>query len=106
MKKENILGYSVYRKKIKNINLRINQNMEVHISAPINLHKSYIESFIFSKEEWIKKSLKKMEELKIIAEFNDLKADLTKWGAFVDDIIKEKVIITIHRDSLHFQHLT
>ncbi|MBP6125461.1 MAG: M48 family metallopeptidase [Leptotrichiaceae bacterium] len=65
MKKENILGYSVYRKKIKNINLRINQNMEVHISAPINLHKSYIESFIFSKEEWIKKSLKKMEELKI-----------------------------------------
>lgn len=32
-----------------------------------------------------------MEELKIIAEFNDLKADLTKWGAFVDDIIKEKV---------------
>jgi len=32
MKIEKILGYDVHRKKVKNINLRINQNMEVYIS--------------------------------------------------------------------------
>ena len=50
MKIEKILGYDVHRKKVKNINLRINQNMEVYISAPLNLHSSYIENFIRSKE--------------------------------------------------------
>lgn len=64
MKIEKILGYEVHRKKVKNINLRINQNMEVYISAPINLHSSYIENFIKSKENWIKKVLEKVEEKK------------------------------------------
>lgn len=63
MKVEKILGYTVHRKKVKNINLRINQNMEIYISAPLNLHSSYIENFIKSKEEWIKKVLKKVEEV-------------------------------------------
>ncbi len=64
MKTEKILGYNVQRKKVKNINLRINQNMEVYISAPLRLHSSYIENFIRSKEEWIKKVLEKLEEVK------------------------------------------
>ena len=64
MKIEKILGYDVHRKKVKNINLRINQNMEVYISAPLNLHSSYIENFIRSKEEWIKKVLNKVENVK------------------------------------------
>ena len=64
MKVEKILGYNVYRKKVKNINLRINENMEVYISAPLNLHTEYIENFIRSKEEWIKKVLKKVEKVK------------------------------------------
>ena len=64
MKIEKILGYDVHRKKVKNINLRINQNMEVYISAPLNLHSSYIENFIRSKEEWIKKVLNKVEDVK------------------------------------------
>ncbi len=64
MKKEKILGYDVHRKRVKNINLRINHNMEVYISAPMNLHRDYIENFIRSKEEWIKKVLGKVEEYK------------------------------------------
>ena len=64
MKVEKILGYNVYRKKVKNINLRINENMEVYISAPLSLHTEYIENFIRSKEEWIKKVLKKVEKVK------------------------------------------
>ena len=62
MKIEKILGYDVHRKKVKNINMRINQNMEVYISAPLNLHSSYIENFIRSKEEWIKKVKKDVEK--------------------------------------------
>lgn len=64
MKIEKILGYDVYRKKVKNINLRINQNMEVYISAPLNLHSDYIKNFIKSKEKWIKDVLTKIEKVK------------------------------------------
>ena len=51
MKVEKILGYEVHRKKVKNINLRIRPNMEIYISAPMNLHSDYIENFIRSKEK-------------------------------------------------------
>lgn len=64
MKVEKILGYEVHRKKVKNINLRIRPNMEIYISAPMNLHSDYIENFIRSKEKWIKQVLKKIEEAK------------------------------------------
>ena len=64
MKIEKILGYEVHRKKVKNINLRIRPNMEIYISAPMNLHSDYIENFIRSKEEWIKQVLQKIEEAK------------------------------------------
>lgn len=64
MKVEKILGYEVHRKKVKNINLRIRPNMEIYISAPMNLHSDYIENFIRSKEKWIKQVLKKIEEVK------------------------------------------
>ena len=64
MKVEKILGYEVHRKKVKNINLRIRPNMEIYISAPMNLHSDYIENFIRSKEGWIKQVLKKIEEAK------------------------------------------
>lgn len=64
MKVEKILGYEVHRKKVKNINLRIRPNMEIYISAPMNLHSDYIENFIRSKKKWIKQVLKKIEEAK------------------------------------------
>ena len=64
MRTEKILGYDIHRKKVKNINLRINQNMEVYISAPLNLHSSYIDIFIRSKEDWIKKVLNRIEDVK------------------------------------------
>lgn len=64
MKVEKILGYEVHRKKVKNINFRIRPNMEIYISAPMNLHSDYIENFIRSKEKWIKQVLQKIEEAK------------------------------------------
>ncbi|RRD39524.1 M48 family peptidase [Leptotrichia sp. OH3620_COT-345] len=65
MRTEKVLGYDVHRKKVKNINLRINSQMEVYISVPMNLHVSYIENFIRSKESWIKKVLNKIETVKL-----------------------------------------
>ena len=64
MKTEKILGYEVHRKKVKNINLRIKENMEIYISAPENLHSDYIKNFLISKEKWIKNVLKKLEKIK------------------------------------------
>ena len=64
MKTEKILGYEVHRKKVKNINLRIKENMEIYISAPENLHSDYIKKFLISKEKWIKNVLKKLEKIK------------------------------------------
>lgn len=64
MKVEKILGYEVHRKKVKNINLRIRPNMEIYISAPMNLHSDYVKNFIRSKEKWIKQVLQKIEEAK------------------------------------------
>ena len=64
MKTEKILGYEVHRKKVKNINLRLKENMEIYISAPENLHSDYIKNFLISKEKWIKNVLKKLEKIK------------------------------------------
>ncbi len=44
----------VVKKRIKNMYLRINKNGEIVVSAPIFLPDSTIESFVFSKQEWIK----------------------------------------------------
>lgn len=64
MFKEIILGYEVERKKVKNINLRIRSDLSIYISAPVNLHSSYIENFILSKKEWIDKNIIKIKEIK------------------------------------------
>ena len=64
-KKEYINGYLVNRKKIKNINIRVNKNGELKISAPLNLNSKIISDFIISKEIWIKRAINsKKEELK------------------------------------------
>ncbi|VWL85261.1 M48 family metallopeptidase [Oceanivirga miroungae] len=61
-----ILGYTVVRKKIKNINLRIDSNLNVYISAPLNLDDYQIEKFIISKKAWIDKNIKRFSDYKDI----------------------------------------
>lgn len=63
---ENILGYLVERKKVKNINLKIRQDGTVYISAPLNIDKAYIEAFILSKKAWIDSHIKRIENIKKI----------------------------------------
>lgn len=68
----NILGYNVEKKKVKNINLRINQKTgDIYISAPLNLDNYYIEQFIKSKKKWIDYHLNRVKEnLKILNQEN------------------------------------
>ncbi|WP_255466169.1 M48 family metallopeptidase [Fusobacterium hominis] len=47
----------ITRKKIKNLILKINDNSEILISAPYYVSEVYINNFIKSKEDWIKKQL-------------------------------------------------
>lgn len=94
MKIEKVLGYEVHRKKVKNINLRINQNMEIYISAPMNLHISYIENFIKSKENWIKNVLKEIEKHK-----NNIKKLEYKTGEIHKVLGKEYTLIVKNKIS-------
>lgn len=94
MKIEKVLGYEVHRKKVKNINLRINQNMEIYISAPMNLHISYIENFIKSKENWIKNVLKEIEKHK-----NNIKELEYKTGEIHKILGKEYTLIVKNKIS-------
>lgn len=48
-----VLEYSIFRKNVKNINLRVKRNGEVVVSANHNVPLVYIEKFIKSKEGWI-----------------------------------------------------
>lgn len=52
---EEILGFRVERKKIKNLSINISEKGELFIKAPLNMSKENIEGFIHSKKSWIDK---------------------------------------------------
>ncbi len=54
------LKYILTRKKIKNINLRINKNGEISVSAPLRCPQKDITAFILQKKDWIIKSQRKL----------------------------------------------
>lgn len=54
----------IKRKKVKNITLRINSKGDISITAPYTVSDMYLQKFIKSKEEWIKKKLVQIEEKK------------------------------------------
>lgn len=55
------LEYTLIRKNVKNINLRVNKNGEVMVSAPQKTPLSKIEAFVSSKADWIFSHLTQME---------------------------------------------
>ncbi len=54
------LKYTLTKKRIKNINLRINKNGDVYVSAPLRCTVKEVESFLLSKSSWIEKTQAKM----------------------------------------------
>lgn len=65
MKVEKILGYTVERKKVKNINVRVKEDLSVYVSAPLNLHSDYIEAFLLSKQNKIEEIKRKLGNYKL-----------------------------------------
>ncbi len=54
--------YTLTRKKVKNINLRIKDDGLVFVSAPMRCSLSQIERFILQKENWILKAQQKVKQ--------------------------------------------
>lgn len=70
MKRELILNgravpYELERKKIKNINLRVKPDGSVHVSAPRRVPEGMIESFLFSKADFILEAVERAEKRRI-----------------------------------------
>lgn len=57
------MEYILKRAKIKRLSIRINSSGEVIVNAPRNISKDIIDDFVISKNKWIKKQLKSIEEL-------------------------------------------
>lgn len=55
------IEFNIERKKVKNINLRINKECEIYVSANNTISELKIVNFVKSKERWI---LKKIDEIK------------------------------------------
>lgn len=56
------LFYTLTRKKVKNINLRINPGGEIHVSAAKSVPLTYIEEFLHHKEDWILRVLDEQKQ--------------------------------------------
>ena len=52
------LYFTIWRKNVKNINLRVNVDKKVHISVPLDMSVDNIKEFIEKKHEWINKQQK------------------------------------------------
>ena len=57
--------YTVTRKKVKNINIHINENCQIAVSAPYKTDIEYIRAFVESKGEWIYKNMVAIEKYNI-----------------------------------------
>ena len=54
--------YMLFRKNVKNINIRINRNGEIHVSAPKGVPVKEVENFVQKKGDWIIRTLAEMEQ--------------------------------------------
>ena len=59
------IEYHLIRKKVKYINLRVNKEEQVIVSAPKQVPFSVIEEFVLSKAQWIITHLAEMEKIRL-----------------------------------------
>lgn len=101
---ENILGYEVHRKNVKNINIRIRKDLTIYISAPLNLDSYFIENFIVSKKKWIDDTINRLDKLK--KEFtntygNNGNVKFLGKNYSINHIESNKNLITINNDTFN-----
>ncbi len=53
--------FYIIRKNIKNINIKVNKNKEIIISAPKKVKYEYIKEIVLKKVGWIKKQISFMK---------------------------------------------
>ena len=59
------ITFTFERKRIKNINLRIRHNGNVYVSAPTNVPKKVVDTFVISKCNYIKNAIDNFENNEI-----------------------------------------
>lgn len=53
------ITYSLEKKRVKNINLRVNPNGEIRVSAPYRVSAAEVDRFVLSKADWIESAKKR-----------------------------------------------
>ncbi|MEW9094965.1 MAG: SprT family zinc-dependent metalloprotease [Clostridiaceae bacterium] len=102
-----MIEYTLHRKKVKNINLRVKRDGSVVVSANPKVPVEYINKFVSSKEEWIIKSIEKFKEIedkrrvekgkiKILGEIYKLE-DISIGEDEIDKWIREKAKLEFHQ---------
>ena len=84
----------IIRKKIKNVHLKVYRELKVAISVPIYAEKSWIESFVQDKKDWIGKYIRSsgynnLLDLKSGSSTQFLGKDLR---VYLEQSIKEKIV--------------
>lgn len=82
------MEYIIEYKNVKNITLRIKQDMNVYVSVPKNLPKEHLEQFLESKRSWIDK---KVEQIKKSIENIQVKIEDNGKIAFLGNLIPLKI---------------
>lgn len=65
------ITYELTFKNVKNINLRINRNGKINVSAPLYADSSYIDEFVRSKSSWIEHTLARIRPPEDASFFTD-----------------------------------
>ncbi len=63
--KEKDFQYILTRKAVKNLNMRVKPDGEIHVSAPPIVSVKYIDNFVLAHEETLIKTLDKYEKIKL-----------------------------------------
>jgi predicted metal-dependent hydrolase len=58
----NAISYTLERKPVKNINLRIRADQSVYVSAPKDVNAKMVDAFVFEKSTYILRALKKFKD--------------------------------------------
>lgn len=79
-----LIEYTLERKKVKNINLRIKSNMTVYVSANRRVSMKYIDDFVISKGDFILKAIdefKNTSDISLTPKFSE--------KSFIDFVVSE-----------------
>ncbi len=69
--KNNVIEYTIIRKKVKNINIKVRKNITVEVVANSFVTEKYIEELVLRKAEWILKSLNTIKSSNFLVEKNE-----------------------------------